>query len=56
LPWPQYFDGLVWKNRVASRFGIRVVPQMYLIDKPGRLRDIEGYDSLEDKIEKLIAE
>lgn len=59
LPWPQYFDGLVWKNRVAQRFGIRAVPQLYLVDKQGRLRDIKGYDDhgqLAGKIAKLMAE
>lgn len=56
LPWPQYFDGRGWKNTIAKRYKIEAIPQLYLIDKQGRLRDLDGDYDLAVKIERLLAE
>jgi hypothetical protein len=26
MTWPQYFDGKVWENEIAQRFGIKGIP------------------------------
>ena len=35
ITWQQYFDGLVWNNKIARRFGIRGIPHIVLVDKNG---------------------
>jgi thiol-disulfide isomerase/thioredoxin len=56
MTWPQYFDGEGWKNKFGQEFGINSIPAMWLVDKKGVLRDINGRDDLEKKVEKYLAE
>ncbi len=54
--WPQFFDGKGWGNKFGEEFGIKGIPTMWLIDKAGKLRDMNGRDGLEKKVEGLLAE
>lgn len=56
MPWVQFFDGEGWGNKFGKEFGITGVPSMWLVDKQGNLRDLEGRANLADKVEKLLAE
>ena len=56
MTWPQYFDGLVWENKIARRFGIEGIPTMWLVDKQGRLRNPEAGDDLEAEVTRLLSE
>lgn len=56
IAWQQYFDGKMWENAVAARFGITAVPQLFLIDKHGRLRDLAPDLELEERAQSLLAE
>jgi thiol-disulfide isomerase/thioredoxin len=56
MTWPQYFDGLQWRNKFAQEFGIDAIPAMWLVDKQGNLRDQEARGALEEKVSKLLAE
>ena len=56
MPWPQYFDGEGWQNKIGQEFGIMSIPAMWLVDKQGNLRDLEARDGLEAKVEKLLTE
>lgn len=56
LPWPQYFDGLGWENKLGQRFNITGIPTLWLVDKKGHLRDLNPAGALAPKIEKLLAE
>jgi thiol-disulfide isomerase/thioredoxin len=56
MGWPQYFDGRKWQNKIARQFDIDGVPSMWLVDKQGKLRDINGHYDLGGKVEKLLAE
>ena len=56
MPWPQYFDGLSWKNKISSKYGIRSIPAMWLVDKNGNLVDKNARSGLEAKVEKLLAQ
>jgi thiol-disulfide isomerase/thioredoxin len=40
LPWPQHFDGKGWKNEISDRFGVRSIPDLWLIDRAGRVAAI----------------
>ncbi len=55
MPWPQYHDGLHWKNKLSTKFGIRSIPAMWLIDKQGNLVDMNARSGLEAKVKKLLA-
>jgi len=35
--WPQYFDGLVWQNKLAGEWGVRGIPATFLIDPDGKV-------------------
>lgn len=37
IPWPQFFDGKGWKNRLAVKYAVTTAPSMLLLDKSGRL-------------------
>jgi thiol-disulfide isomerase/thioredoxin len=56
MEWPQYFDGKVWNNKYGVQYGIHGIPSMWLVDKKGNLRDMEGREGLADKVTKLLAE
>ena len=56
MPWPQYFDGKGWKNKISTKHGIRSIPAMWLVDKEGNLVDKKARSDLEEKVEKLLAE
>jgi len=36
-------------------FGVTSLPTMWLVDKNGVLRDLQGVNDLEKKVEKLLA-
>ncbi|MGP8020541.1 MAG: TlpA family protein disulfide reductase [Limisphaerales bacterium] len=67
LPWPQYFDGKGFDDKIAQSFGIDGIPHMFLVDKKGLLRfdNVRASDkyhpksdatSLEEKVSMLLAE
>ncbi len=52
--WPQYFDGLGWKNEIAVKFGIQSIPALWLVDQQGVLRDTFGREDLVTKLEAML--
>jgi thiol-disulfide isomerase/thioredoxin len=56
IPWPQYFDGLFWDNKLAKEFSIASLPAMWLVDKRGIVRDLNARGNLVSKVEALLAE
>jgi peroxiredoxin len=56
MAWPQFCDGAGWQNKYAQQFGVTSIPAMWLVDKNGNLRDMNGRDDLRGKIEKMLAE
>ncbi|MEI9896464.1 MAG: TlpA disulfide reductase family protein [Chthoniobacter sp.] len=49
LPWPQFFDGKGWDNKLGQQYGIRSIPATYLLDKEGKIiaKDLRGEDLAE---------
>lgn len=56
MDWPQFFDGQFWQNKYARQFGIESIPTMWLIDKKGKLRDMNAREDLSGGVQKLLAE
>ncbi len=52
--WPQYFDGLGWKNELAVKFGVQSIPALWLVDPQGILRDTSGREDLTTKLEAML--
>jgi len=44
ITWRQYFDGFVWNNKIAGRFGVRGIPHIVLVDKNGAVHFNTDYD------------
>lgn len=56
MPWPHYFDGKGWENKISSKYGITQLPAMWLIDKKGMLATIHGEENLAEKVAQLLKE
>jgi thiol-disulfide isomerase/thioredoxin len=37
MPWPQYFDGQQWENKLAVKYGIDSIPMNFLLDGNGKI-------------------
>ncbi len=56
LPWPVSCDGNGFSYGFAAECGVTAIPTLWLIDKQGVLRDVNGRIRLEEKVERLLAE
>ncbi len=37
IPWPQEYDGKAWDSSVAVQYGVKGIPEMWLLDREGRV-------------------
>ena len=57
MPWPQFFDGQGWQNKLAVKYGIQSIPSNYLIGKDGKIIDMElRGDALDDAVGKALTQ
>jgi peroxiredoxin len=56
MTWVQYFDGLVWQNKLAVKYGVNSIPATYLLDGQGTIigKDLRGED-LDKAVAKALA-
>jgi peroxiredoxin len=54
MVWPQYFDGNGWGNSLAQRFSVHSIPQMWLLDRQGRVVTKDGRDNLDRQVVDLL--
>ena len=54
IAWPQSFDGKGWQNKYVKEFDVKGIPTMLLIDKDGKLSDLNGRQDTEAKIIELL--
>jgi thiol-disulfide isomerase/thioredoxin len=55
IPWPQYFDGKGWETALATRYGVRAIPEMWLINQEGAVVSTEtSIGQLDEKIGELL--
>jgi thiol-disulfide isomerase/thioredoxin len=56
MTWRQYYDGLVWQNKLAVKYGVNSIPATYLLDGQGIIigKDLRG-EALEQAVGKALA-
>ena len=56
MTWVQYFDGLVWQNKLAVRYGVNSIPATYLLNGEGIIigKDLRG-ELLDQAVAKALA-
>ena len=56
MPWQQYFDGLVWENKLAGKYGVVGIPATFLLDGNGTIigKDLRG-EALEQAVASALA-
>jgi peroxiredoxin len=55
LPWPEYFDGKKWDNKLAMKYGVNVTPTTYLLDRDGKIIvRLNGGEDLDAEISKAL--
>jgi thiol-disulfide isomerase/thioredoxin len=55
MPWPQYFDGKWWKNDISTRYDIKGIPAMFLLDQEGKVVTTSARgEKLEAEVKRLL--
>jgi thiol-disulfide isomerase/thioredoxin len=55
IPWPQYFDGRGWENDFAVKYGVRAIPEMWLINQRGDMVSTDtSIEQLDQRVEQLL--
>ncbi|HOQ03673.1 MAG TPA: TlpA disulfide reductase family protein [Anaerohalosphaeraceae bacterium] len=55
IPWPQYFDGLGWENKIWQRLGSGSIPLIIVIDRQGIVRHSDiNPGQLKDAVQRLL--
>jgi thiol-disulfide isomerase/thioredoxin len=56
MAWPQFFDGKLYENKLAMKYGVNKVPTTYLLDREGKIiaRDLHG-EALETAVAAALA-
>ena len=56
IPWPQYFDGKGSGNEFATKYGVRAIPEMWLINQRGEVVSTNvSPEQLEQRIAQLLS-
>jgi thiol-disulfide isomerase/thioredoxin len=54
ISWPQYFDGNGWETKYAAQYGVRAIPEMWLINQRGEVVSTDvSVDQLEQEIQQI---
>jgi thiol-disulfide isomerase/thioredoxin len=55
MPWPQYFDGQGWGNKLVLKYGVQSIPATFLLDSEGKIigKDLRG-EALTEAVEKAL--
>ncbi|HOK67386.1 MAG TPA: TlpA disulfide reductase family protein [Anaerohalosphaeraceae bacterium] len=55
IPWPQYFDGLGWDNKIWQRLGSGGIPLIIVIDQQGIVRHSDiNPGQLKNAVQRLL--
>ena len=56
IGWPVACDGLGWESPLVRGVGVNALPTVWLVDKQGRLRSLDGLESTESQVRQLLNE
>lgn len=56
VAWPVIFDGKAWASPLVRSLGINRLPTVWLIDRQGRLRSLNGLESGVEQVKELLKE
>lgn len=54
VTWPQQYDGRLWNNTLARRFAVDSIPRIMVLDKEGKLVQLERRAELDEVVRKLL--
>jgi thiol-disulfide isomerase/thioredoxin len=54
MSWPEFFDGQGWGNSLVGRFHVHSIPQMWLLDRQGRIISKDGRSDLDGQVAALL--
>jgi peroxiredoxin len=55
MPWPEFFDGKRWENKLAVKYGVDATPTGYLLDRNGKIiKILTGADDLDADIAQAL--
>ena len=55
MPWPEFFDGKKWENKLAVKYGVDATPTSYLLDRHGKIiKQLAPEDDLETEVAKAL--
>jgi len=56
IPWPNRFSSDRSEDKCLLEFGVQAIPDNWLIDKRGKVREVGVRERLEEKIALLVSE
>lgn len=56
VTWPVAYDGKGWESPLIRSLGINALPTVWLVDKQGRLRSLNGLEATASQVRQLLAE
>jgi peroxiredoxin len=55
MPWPEFFDGKRWDNKLAVQYGVDMTPTGYLIGRDGKvITKLSGDENLDTEIAQAL--
>jgi len=55
MPWPEFFDGKRWENKLAQKYGVDQTPTAYLLDRDGKIiAKLSGDEDLNSEIAQAL--
>jgi peroxiredoxin len=55
MPWPEFFDGKRWENKLATKYGVAQTPSGYLLDRGGKIiLSLSGEEDLSSEVAKAL--
>lgn len=54
ITWPVVCDGRGWESPIVRGFGINSLPTVWLLDREGKLRSLDGLDALTTQVRELL--
>src|SRR5215469_2701384 len=56
MPWPEFFDGKRWENKLAVKYGVEQTPTGYLLDRDGKIiASPTAEDDLDAQVAKALS-